>query len=188
MNSGDKKAIAIIAAVAIAFVVIVGGAVAILTRDQWSEDGNNNNNTDDLYLQLAVGDRLVRVEPTRMCDVYLKNCEPKNVADIHVQQVPVPVSESVMLSVSKNIAKEPWNLVVQYLTPWGLDGTSQPMRSNTTYTTVLHSTPERILVNIEVQLPSVVAVQGDDNGLFARGFLAADTAPQGVDLPTSALG
>ncbi len=185
MNSGDKKAIAIIAAVVIAFVVIVGGAVAVLTRDQWS--GDDNNNTEDLYLQLAVGDRLVRVEPTSMCDVFLKNCQPENDADIHVEKVPVPVGESVVLSVSKDIAKFPWNLVVQYLTPQGLDGTSEPMRSNTTYTTVLHSTPEQILVNIEVQVPSVVSPAGEE-GVIARGYLAADTTPQGVDLPTPTLG
>lgn len=180
VNSGEKKALAIIAAVVVAFVVIVGGTVAVLTKDQWSGDSTE----EQPYLQLAVGDRLVRVDPTRMCDVFLKNCEPKRMADAQVQRVPVPVGESVMLSVSKDIAEWPWNLVIQYLTPEGLDGTSVPMRSNSTYTTVLHSTPDRILINVEVQVPSAIA-DAQNNNVIARGYLAADTSPQDLPLPAA---
>ncbi|AZG45596.1 DUF2771 family protein [Gordonia insulae] len=179
VNSAEKKTLAIIAAVILAFVVIVGGAVALLTKDTWSGDAADD---DHAYLQLAVGDQLVRVEPTRMCDVLLKNCEPANVSDITVQRVPVPVGESVMLSVSEDIAKWPWNLVIQYLTPQGLDGTSVPMRSNSTYTTVLHSTRDRILVNIEVQVPSAIS-DAANNNVIARGYLAADTTPDDLEVP-----
>nr|WP_272918268.1 DUF2771 family protein [Gordonia sp. SID5947] len=133
-------------------------------------------------MQLAVGDRLVRVDPTRMCDVFLKNCEPEKITDAQVQRVPVPVGESVMLSVSQDIAEWPWNLVIQYLTPEGLDGTSVPMRSNSTYTTVLHSTPDRILVNLEVQVPSAIS-DAENNNVIARGYLAADTSPPDLKLP-----
>ncbi|NED63515.1 DUF2771 family protein, partial [Streptomyces sp. SID10244] len=90
----------------------------------------------------------------------------------------------VMLSVSKDIAEWPWNLVIQYLTPEGLDGTSVPMRSNSTYTTVLHSTPDRILVNVEVQVPSAIA-DAENNNVIARGYLAADTSPQDLRLPAA---
>ncbi|MAU84849.1 DUF2771 family protein [Gordonia sp. Z-3] len=179
LSSADKKVMAIIAAVVVAFVVIVGGAVAVLTKDTWS----GGHPDEDPYLQLAVGDRLVRVEPTRMCDVFLRNCEPEDPTAIDVARVPVPVGESMMLSVSQDIAEWPWNLVVQYLTPSGPDGTIVPMRSNSTYTTVLHSTPDRILIAIEVQLPSVVSA-GDDT-VSMRGYLAADTSPEGMQLPGS---
>ncbi|MDY6807757.1 MAG: DUF2771 family protein [Actinomycetota bacterium] len=182
LSSADKKALTIIATVAVAFVVIVGGTVAVLTREAWSGDGPD----EEPYLHLAVGDRLVQVEPTRMCDVFLENCEPENPTDIDVARVPVPVGESMMLSVSQDIAEWPWNLVVQYLTPEGPDGTVVPMRSNSTYTTVLHSSPERILIAIEVQLPSVVSA-GDDT-VSMRGYLAADTSPEGMELPGSGAG
>ncbi|MEE4025604.1 DUF2771 family protein [Gordonia sp. PKS22-38] len=177
LNSGEKKALAIIAAVAVAFVAVVGGSVAFLTKDSWSGDSDSEHS----YLHLAVGDRLVRVDPTRMCDVFLENCEPEDPADARIARVPVPIGESVVLSVSQDIAEWPWNLVVQYLTPNGPDGTVVPMRSNSTYTTVLHSTAERTLIAIEVQLPSVVSA-GDDT-VSMRGFLAADTSPEGLQLP-----
>ncbi|MFW0785453.1 DUF2771 family protein [Gordonia sp. CPCC 206044] len=176
MRSGEKKALTIIAAVAVVFVLVVGGTVAFLTRDVWSGDSNDD---DDLYLQLAVGDRLIRVEPTLMCDIFLKNCSPSDPRDISVQRVPIPIGESVLVSASKDVAEWPWNLVVQYLTPRGPEVTSTPMRSESTYTTALHSTPDRVVVNIEVQIPSAVTEPGTDN-VMARGFLAADTTPENL--------
>ncbi|MDL9948849.1 DUF2771 family protein [Gordonia sp. ABSL11-1] len=184
LNSGEKKALTVIAAVVVAFVVVVGGTVVFLTKDSWSEDSTSH---DDMYLQLAVGDRLIRVDPTRMCDVFLKNCEPEQLTDMRIQRVPVPVGETVMLSVSQGIAEWPWNLVVQYLTPNGPDGTSVPMRSNSTYTTVLQSTPDRVLINVEVQVPSAVADAGTDN-VIARGFLAANTTPDNLQMPAAQRG
>ena len=184
LNPGEKKALAIIAAVVVAFVVVVGGTVAFLTKDSWSDDPTSH---DDMYLQMAVGDRLVRVEPTRMCDVFLKNCAPDKLTDMTIERVPVPVGESVMLSVSQGIAEWPWNLVVQFLTPNGPDGTSVPMRSNSTYTTVLQSTPERILINVEVQVPSAISDAGTDN-VIARGFLAANTTPENLQVPAAQMG
>lgn len=181
LNSSEKKTLTIIAAVAVVFVVIVGVTVAVLTHGSHEEK-------DRPYLQLAIGDRLTRVDPAQMCDVFLKNCEPARVADVHVPKIPVPVGDAVVLSVSNSIAEFPWKLVTQYWTPGGPVEDTEQYGSGTTYSEVLHSSPDRILINIEVQLPSVVPVSGvpdeDSADTYARGYLAADTTPEGLKLPS----
>ena len=106
LRSGEKKAIAIIVVVAVLFVAVVGGTVAALTVGRHHDEGP--------HLQLAVGDRLVRVEPSIRCDVFGNNCEPKDLSQATFGHVPVPVGESVLMSVSADIARQPWTLVTQY--------------------------------------------------------------------------
>lgn len=184
LNPGEKKAVAIIAAVAVAFVLIVGGSVAFLTKDSWSgkQQFGAIDRGDHLYVQLAVGDRLIRVEPTRMCDVFLKECRPAGESDITPTRVPVTPGDSIMVSVSEGIARWPWKLVVQVLTPHGLEGTEIPFESGSKRTTVLHSTPDRVILIVEVALPS--AVKASESDYISRGVFSVDTKPEGLRLPT----
>ncbi|MFT4125344.1 MAG: DUF2771 family protein [Gordonia sp. (in: high G+C Gram-positive bacteria)] len=172
LNPGDKKAIAILVLVAVVFVAVVGGTVATLVA-------TGNSHREKGYAQLAVGDRLHRIEPAMWCTVYGGDC----VTDPGIHRVPVPPGTSVVLSVSREIAEGPWGLVTQYAHADGtvIDDNPQPhlQLSGETYTVVLPSRPDQVLVNIEIQ-PLSVSVQGDEIAL--RGLLAVDTTPVGMTL------
>ena len=171
LRSGERKALVIIAVVAVAFVAIVGGAVAFLT------DGFTGQDEDEHppKVSLAVGGTLTRIEPARWCTLELTKCSPARMEEIKVPRVPVEVGETVVLSVPSSIAERPWNVVAEYLTPHGPTRDGGIRTSGSTFTMVLHSRPDYILTNIEIQLPSIKI---DADGVpVARAIIAADTRP-----------
>lgn len=172
LNSGEKKAVTIILVVAVVFVAVVGVTVGFLVAGTSSQK-------DEAYMHIAVGDELHTVQPTAWCTVLGENC----VTHPGVNRVPVPIGESAVVSVSHQIAEGPWGLVTQYAradgTVYNVDPIPAFQLSGHTYTVVLPSTPDRVLVNVEVQSLSAVA-QGDTINL--RGLLSADTTPEGFTL------
>ncbi|WLP89558.1 MULTISPECIES: DUF2771 family protein [Gordonia] len=177
MSSGEKKAVAIIALVAIVVVAVVGSAVGVLVATAHSDD------EDGAYLHLAVGDQLHTVEPVRWCDVFLTECTPPpNQPQRETPHVPVPTGTSVLLSVPSVIASGPWSLTALYATPKGLYEDSRILQSGTTFTVKLESEPDRVLVGITVIVPSAV-VNADGTIDTARGALAVQTAPVGFAVP-----
>lgn len=176
LSSGEKKTFAILAATALAFVVIVGGAVALLVRgSETSHEG---------YLQVAIDRELVRVEPTTWCDLMMAECRtPADGEEPDFQHAPVPIGTSVMMSVSPDIADYPWVLYTMYADADGniIDGgPSETLYvSGETNSLVLTSSPDRVLVNIEVQPLSAVS---DDDTTMVRGILALQTTPEGFEV------
>lgn len=183
LNSGEKKTVAIIAAVVVAFVVVVGATVAVLTKDTWSGDDHHE---EPGYLQLAVGDQLVRVEPAKWCDVLVRECDPPGTELRPSPHVPIPTGETALLTVSNNIAESPWVIYLMYADKNGTIVDPEPegiaQRSDTTYTRELRSTPDRVLVNVEVQ-PLSAVTEGDD--YVARGILSVNTTPEGFTVRTT---
>lgn len=172
VNPGEKKAIAIIAAVAVAFVVVVAAGVGILVA------GNTGEHKDDAYIQLAVGGDLHTVQPARWCDVFVRECTPpRDQPQRTTPRVPIPLNSTALLSVSETVAKAPWNLTTLYWTPQGLVEDESPQASNTTYTVALRSRPDRVLLGVTITAASAVATNPDGSTDIARGIIAADTAP-----------
>ncbi|MEP9414923.1 DUF2771 family protein [Gordonia sp. VNQ95] len=173
LNSGDKKAIAIILAVVVVFVAVVGTTVGILAA-------TGTSHKDAAYLQLAVGDELHTVEPVKWCDVYLKECDPPLLSpQRETPHIPIPAGQTILLSVSDEIAKGPWNLTTLYWTPEGLAENESPFASGTTFTVPLRTEPQHILLGITITAASVVA-SDDGTTSFARGVLTVDTSPANV--------
>ena len=86
------------------------------------------------------------------------------------------VGDTVMLSVSGDIAKGPWNLAAVYWTPKGLVEDEQPQASGETYTVTLKTAPEFVLLGVTVYPASARLTQ--NNEIIPRGVLAAQTAPE----------
>lgn len=176
LSSAEKKAIAIILIVAMVFVVIVGSTVAALTV------GHHDENDDLPYLQIAAGKKFTRVEPMVWCSVQLTACHPANVNNPHPPtRFAVDPGDTVVLTVSDELATGPWRLVSQFLTPAGGITRSQYFRPNSTYTLTIPTSRDRTLVTLEVQAPS--QVQTAENEFVIRGYLGVDTRPEGVELP-----
>ncbi|SIS16765.1 DUF2771 family protein [Williamsia sterculiae] len=168
VSSGEKKALAIILVVAVVFVAVVGGLVFALT--------SGHDDPDEPYLQVTSGSHFARVRPSVWCDVKLEKCDPPAGTQARRPAAfPVQPGDTLMLSVSADIASGPWFLVTQYATPRGVQEPGIAVKlSKTTYTEVLRSTADRTLVSVEVQVPSAVAV-GDQTNV--RGYLSLDTTP-----------
>ncbi|MGV9711101.1 DUF2771 family protein [Gordonia sp. NPDC003424] len=184
LTPGEKKSLAIIAAIVVAFVVVVGATVAVLTKDTWSGDGHDD---EPGYLQLAIGDRLVRVEPAKWCDVLVRSCDPPGAELRPSPHEPIPVGQTTLLSVSEEIAQSPWVLYLLYADRSGKIINPEPegiaQRSGSTYTVALRSTPDRVLINVEVQ-PLSAVTEGDD--YVARGILSVNTTPDDFTVRTTA--
>ena len=172
-NSGEKKAVAIIAIVAVVFTGVVGGIVSALVI--------GNHHDDRGYLHVAIDDELVTVRPTEWCDVLMQNCTADQDQALRGQHAPLPIGQSAMLSVSENISDHPWLLYLLYADRNGViinpDPTPEYKTSGSAFTLELPSRPDRVLVNIEVQPLSAVVVDGQFQ--VARGVLALNTTPDG---------
>ena len=172
-NSGEKKVVAIIAIVAVVFVAVVGGTVSALVVGHHHDERG--------YLHVAIDDELITVRPTEWCDVLMQHCTADQDQALRGQHVPLPVGQSALVSVSEEISEHPWLLYALYADRSGklIDPDPEPMykASGSTYTVALHSTPDRVLVNIEVQPLSAVVVGGQFQ--VARGVLALNTPPDG---------
>ncbi|MGP3706174.1 DUF2771 family protein [Gordonia paraffinivorans] len=169
ISSGEKKALSIIAAVVVVFVVVVATSVFLLTR--------NSDKEHEPYLHIAVGSDLYTVEPARWCDLFLEKCAPAaDQPQRPTPRVPVPVGETILLTVSAEIAESPWRLQTVYWVPGaGIDEDEDKFDAGTTHSVPLRSTPEKILVGITVLPPSGVFI--GDNVTYDRGVLTADTSP-----------
>lgn len=172
-NSGEKKAVAIIAIVAVVFTGVVGGIVSALVI--------GNHHDDRGYLHVAIDDELVTVRPTEWCDVLMQNCTADQNQALRGQRAPLPIGQSATLSVSEDISDHPWLLYLLYADRNGViinpDPTPEYKSSGSTFTVELPSRPDRVLVNIEVQPLSAVVVDGQYQ--VARGVLALNTTPNG---------
>lgn len=170
MGNGSRKAATIGIAVLVVFTAVVGGTVALLTVGK--------PRSSDAYLNVAIGDRLTKVHPTQWCDLLLRGCRAATSPEILNARMPLPIGESAMVSVSPEIADQPWLLYALYADRNGtiINPNPEPQyqSSGETYTVTLPSTPDRVLLNIEVQPLSAVA-QGDDQ--VVRGILALNVAP-----------
>ncbi|MBA4024459.1 MAG: DUF2771 domain-containing protein [Gordonia sp.] len=171
LSSGEKKFFAIFSIVAVLFVVVVASSVAVLASGHEADDTP--------YVQVASGDKLVRVEPLKYCSIDLQNCNQEALDP--PARVPVKVGDTVMLSLSAELAVGPWTLVVQYLTAEGSDiGDEVFYPSDSARTITLDSTRDRILAAIEIKQPSQVE---DEFGFVPRGIWGIDTLPDGVEVP-----
>ena len=170
LSSGEKNAVATIATVALLFVAVVGTTVGVLVATSKSEEHKP-------YFQLAVGTSLHTVDPVRWCEIDLSKCDPPlNQKQSETPRVDVETGQSVLLSVSKDIAEAPWNLTTLYWTPKGLIEKEDPQASGETFSVTLHSRPNRILLGVTINVASVIS-SPDGTTTLARGVLAADTSP-----------
>lgn len=170
-TAAEKKTLAIVAALIVLFGAVVVGAAVTLAR-------TTSSDRDHLpYLQIAVGDQLTRVYPIVWCDVSMRECDPPIGSKVNrtTTHVPVRVGQTALLSVSAEIADNPWAMIAEYYTPNGIVRDEPLFPSRSRYTVALTSTLERTLISIEVQAPS--AIQTPD-GIVVRGFLGVDTLPQ----------
>jgi|GEM_PF-5836628 len=174
LSTGEKKFAIIAAIVAVLFVAIVGGSVAALTAGHESDDVP--------YVQVASGSKLVRVEPLAYCSIDLSECDGS--ATNPPTRVPVAVGDTLMVSLSHELAVGPWILVVQHLTAEGFDnGTETIYLSDSKRTITLPSTKDKILAVVQITQPSQVETEP---GVFIqRGIWAIDTLPDSVDIPAS---
>lgn len=170
-TAAEKKTLALIATLVVLFGAVVVASAVVLARATSSD-------RDHLpYLQIAVGDQLTRVYPIVWCDVQMRDCDPPIGSKVNRTTTPVPVrvGQTALVSVSAEIAQNPWAMIAEYYTPNGIVRDEPLYPSNTRYTVALPSTLDRTLISIEVQAPS--AVQTPD-GIVVRGFLGVDTLPQ----------
>lgn len=180
-SRGEKKAAAIAIAVAVVFTAVVGGTVAALTV------GKPRGVVP--YLNVAVGDRLTQVRPSQLCDVLMRECLVNRSPDVQNARAPLPIGQTAIVSVSKEISDHPWLLYTLYADRNGTiinpDPEPEYQRSGATYTVTLPSTPDRVLVNIEVQPLSAVAEGADQ---VVRGVLAVNVTPDGFRVAAPAAG
>lgn len=181
LQPADKKHLAVLTAMVVVAVAIVAVATTLLVR---------GTPESDPQVSVATGRSLERVEPTFWCDLDMTQCHPRalsieEIAALPVTQFPVPAGGSLSLSVPSEIATAPWMLVAAYATPEGVQPVTWIHRSGTTYTQVLESTPDRVLLGVEIKPFSTVledAPDGLESGqgdILFRGHYAISTAPDG---------
>lgn len=177
MQPGDKKALTIIGAVVIAAVVIIAGATTLLVR---------GHEKPVPTLSFQAGDDLSRVEPSFWCSPKMDACVgvPSNNGDVRVVDHPVPIGSEAMLSVPTEVSSSPWTLLAEYATPRGLVRAQWIHLPDTKYTQVLKSTPNRVLIGVEVSVISAVQVpmpgqpaNAEGGDLLLRGVYSIRTLP-----------
>ncbi|MFZ2512817.1 MAG: DUF2771 family protein [Gordonia sp. (in: high G+C Gram-positive bacteria)] len=185
LQPADKKALAILTAAVVAALAIIVVATTLLVRGHVAPPPSITVGTDR---------SLERVEPTVWCDLKLTECTPRpmNLAEIAVQPVtvlPVAVGSTLSLSVPHQIFEGPWLLTATYATPEGLDFQQWIHRSGTMATQRLASTPDRVLLGIEVKPFSAViydtADSLDQGEIGFRAHYAVRTAPTGYVVSTT---
>lgn len=182
LQPSDKKALLSITGVAAVVVVVIAVATTFLVR---------GHDAPPPALSLATGEKLVRAEPTFWCDAKMTDCEPFDPRKLDgevpfkVASAPVAVGDTLILSVPGEVAEGPWVLVAEYATPKGLVRQQWIHRSGTMYTQKLPSTPDRVLLGIEVTPLSAVVLnapgglESGDGEILGRGIYSARTAPPG---------
>lgn len=173
LNSGEKKALTIFAVVAVVFVIVVGISVYFLTSDARSDDGRPD-------IELSVGDQTIEMAPSRWCDVEVTECDPAALTDMTITELPVPIGETITMTVPEEIYDIPWRTILQF------SANGEDVQEAAQYTPgetrelEIFSSPDKVLVNIEVQLPSAVA-DADGSNNVARALYAINTIPEGFD-------
>ena len=175
LTRGEKKFGLIAGTVILIAALVVVGSVYLLTRDGFDEQPS---------VQATTGKNLVTVEPTIFCGIDLSDCrqgEPGTFA----KKLPVPAGQSVLVSVSKEIASAPWVLTLEYLTPRGFEQRPpQFFAPNEKFSFTARSTPDAVLSTIEVRLPSS---RVDTSGApITRAFWSISTLPPGTKVPAGA--
>ncbi|MCX6467854.1 MAG: DUF2771 family protein [Corynebacteriales bacterium] len=175
LSSGEKKFVAIIAIIGVVFVAVVAGGVFALTSGHEEEAP---------YLQATTGKTLVKVQPTILCDIDLSNCR-KGAEGTFARELPVPVGEQAIISVSQGIADAPWALTIEYLTPKGFEQEPPVFYApNERFTFTVSSTKDKIVSNVEVRLPSGRTDAG--GAPITRGFWSLKTLPPNTPMPREA--
>ncbi|MFT3899162.1 MAG: DUF2771 family protein [Gordonia sp. (in: high G+C Gram-positive bacteria)] len=169
-----KKTLALtLAALLVYGAVILGGAAFWASRTHVDERP---------YATLWAGKEKARAYPTVLCSYQMKDCDGDflKVDPARHTRFPVPIGETVRVRLSDNVVDDPWSIVAQYLTPNGSElllkefAPKQGARSLT-----LSSTRERVLINIEISLPSALLAGDSDTDLVRRGYIAINTTPTG---------
>ena len=193
LQPGDKKALAIIGAVVVAMLVVVAGATALLVR------GHEKPFPE---LSFQAGDSLTRVETPRWCTAKMDECRgaPLRPSADPAQKVeypsetfdhPVPIGSKATLSVPGEIAGAPWSVIAQFATPKGVQTVQWLHLPDTMHTQVFESTPDRVLIGIEVQVisaaratvPGQPQANPDEADLLIRGIFSILTMPEGFRIP-----
>ncbi|ALG83798.1 DUF2771 family protein [Gordonia phthalatica] len=186
LQPGDKKALAIIGAVVVAALVIIAGATALLVR---------GHEKPLPTVALTAEDGLAQVEPSFWCSEKLTDCRNLQLnADgtpvIRTVDHPVRIGDETWVSVPEEISSSPWALLAEFATPRGLERVQWIHLPDEKSTQVLKSTPDRVLIGIEVsvvsavQLPAPGQKEATDEGDFPfRGVFSVRTLPVGFDIP-----
>lgn len=188
LQPADKKAVAILAAAVAAAIAIIAVATTLLVRNQV---------TPPPAITVGTDRSIEQVEPTVWCDLQLTECTPRpmSLEEIAAQPtavLPVAVGSSLSLSVPHQVAAGPWVLTATYATPGGIDFQQWIHRSGTMSTQRLESTPDRVLLGIEVKPFSVRvfdAPEGLESGrgeIAIRAHYAVRTVPEGYVVPAAA--
>ncbi|MEH3154735.1 MAG: DUF2771 family protein [Gordonia paraffinivorans] len=174
LTRGEKKVGLIGGAVILIAALVVVGGVYLLTRDGFDEKP---------YVQATTGKSLVTVDPTIFCGIDLSDCQ-QGEPGTFAKKLPVPAGQSVLVSVSKEIASAPWVLTLEYLTPRGFEQRPpQFFAPNEKFSFTARSTPDAVLSTIEVRLPSS---RVDTSGApITRAFWSISTLPPGTKVPAS---
>ncbi|NLG46859.1 DUF2771 family protein [Gordonia sp. (in: high G+C Gram-positive bacteria)] len=175
MQPGDKKALAIIGSVVVAALVIIAVATTLLVR---------GSEKPLPTVAFQAGDHLSHVEPSFWCSVKMDECEgvgPNGEFNLRIVDHPVPVGGRAVLSVPHDIQSGPWSLVAEYATPNGIQRVSWLHMPDTKYTQVLESTPDRVLLGVEIgplaAYQEKIPGQQVGGDILYRGVYAIRTLP-----------
>ncbi|MFT3716009.1 MAG: DUF2771 family protein [Gordonia sp. (in: high G+C Gram-positive bacteria)] len=183
----DRKALAVLAATAVAVVALIAGLTTVLVKTV---------HHDDLpQVSVAADGHGLRADPVFWCDLKLTECkpfDPRPLPEIPITPVgfPVATGSTLTLSVPEEVSAGPWSLVAQYSTPKGLQAVQWIHHSGTTFTQLLPSTPDRVLMGVEITPLSAVledtTPEGFESGqgsLLPRAMYSIKTAPGGYTVP-----
>ena len=182
----EKKTLAILAAGAVAMLAVIAVATTLLVRGHHEELPR---------ISLTADRHNVRAEPVFWCDVKLTDCkpfDPRPLPEIPIDPVDFPVTagKTLTLSVPQEVAEGPWALVAQYSTPRGLQATQWIHHSESTFTQVLKTSPDRVLMGVEITPLSAVledatpeSFEAGQGSLLPRAMYSIKTAPTGYTVP-----
>lgn len=176
----DTKPLIALAAAAVMLAVIVV-ATTLLVR------GHTETSPQ---ISAASGSRLERVSPSYWCDPKMEKCTPRFLSMEEIRQIPparlaVPIGGALSVSVPTEISAHPWALLAEYATPAGIAQVIWIHQSGTAFTQILKSTPNRVLLTVELSPFSAVlkdapeGVESDQGDILFRAHYAIDTTPDG---------
>ncbi|MFT4200365.1 DUF2771 family protein [Gordonia sp. (in: high G+C Gram-positive bacteria)] len=169
-----KKTLALIGVALLAYAaVIVGASMFWASRTHVDERPSAT---------LWAGDEKTHAYPTVLCNYQMKDCDGNflKVDPARITRFPVAIGQTLRLRLSDNVAEDPWSIVAQYVTPNGSELLLKDFLPKTgTQSLTLTSTRERVLINVEISLPSALLSGDSDTDLVRRGYIAINTTPTG---------
>lgn len=163
LSSGEKKFAIIASVIAVVFVAVVGGTVAALTI---------GHDKPVPVVQVAHGDSLTRVSPKMYCHkINGPTCE--GLVQGEMTTISLPPGESMMVTVPKEVADQPWILIVVRRNDTPETNNQKVYAPGSRYTVTLTSEPSDPILGIEIQR---VPFRTDD-GYFASGIWSLKTTP-----------